>query len=174
MNGDHSTGAICKLLPAEIFDGTAKNCDRHVGTQGWQTSLAVTQAKKRSDHETRSIGIGDGAGIHGHLRARAVHRRLRRWKFGHGWRGNERHGDGIFHQWNDIRRNDHRQCDGQPRGRKEQCNEPVREQSAQPVAQRFDANSGGARLDTWQVRHPAGNKRPRTAGLFIRVVTFIM
>jgi hypothetical protein len=32
MNGDHSTGAICKLLPAEIFDGTAKNCDRHAGT----------------------------------------------------------------------------------------------------------------------------------------------
>ena len=33
-------------------------------------------SKQRSNHETRNIGIGDGAGIHGHFRARAVGRRL--------------------------------------------------------------------------------------------------
>ena len=54
-----------------------------------------------------TIGIGDGACLHKQFCARAVQRRLGKRKFGHGWRGNERHDDRIFRDRNDIR-----QCDG--------------------------------------------------------------
>ena len=48
-----------------------------------------------------TLGLATALVIHGHLRARAVQWRLHGRKFGHGWRGNKRHDDGIFHWRND-------------------------------------------------------------------------
>ena len=89
-------------------------------------------------------------------------------KFGGGWRGNKRHDDRIFHQWNDSRWNDIRQCDGrrrrhrrvqqrrQRRGRAEQHSEPVGEHASQSLAQRFDIDAGSTRLaDRQMIKSPA-------------------
>ena len=49
------------------------------------------EARKRSNHENRNIGIGHRAGIHGYLRACGVERRINRWKFGERRRGGGQH-----------------------------------------------------------------------------------
>ena len=155
--------------------GTATNCDRQAGTQGWRTSLAVTQAKRRSNHETRNIGIGDSACLHGHLRARAVQRRLRRRKFGHGRRGNKRHDDADLppaERPPAMRRaatagTGMTNSAGSAAAGTNSGAEPVGEHAAQSLAQRFDVDAGSTRLadSSRQI-----TKSPALRGFFIRVV----
>jgi len=153
--------AISRLWSAETFDGTATNCDRRAGTLGRTTSLPPRN-NKRTNHETRNIGLGDRADIHGWFRARAVRRRLHGRKFGHGRRGGDRHDGWVFHRRNDNRKFDrcqqrHVERRRQRRSRTGQRAQSVGEHQYQPLTQRLDPDAGAYR----QIR-----KSPASRGFF--------
>ena len=175
-----STSGACSLAPDATVESRPQNTASTFVASGnlWEQQRTVIgkrerraggprlplRSKQRSNHETRNIGIGDGARLHGKFCARAVRQRLGGRRLGRGWRSGDRHDGRIFRQ-----RNDNREFDGcaeqrhvkrrrQCRGRTGQWAEPVRQHPNQPLTQRLDPDAGPNR----QIR-----RSPASRGFFI-------
>ena len=184
-----STSGACSLAPDATVESRPQNTASTFVASGnlWEQQRTVIgkrerraggprlplRSKQRSNHETRNIGIGDGARLHGKSCACAVRQRLGGRRLGRGWRSGDRHDGRIFCQ-----RNDNREFDGcaehrhvkrrrQCRGRTGQWAEPVRQHPNQPLTQRLDPDAGTNR----QIRRSPASRGFCLASILARAIS---